>query len=253
MREIQRQILFIFGIAIVLQGCKTAPAYHADIPQTRVKESILVIKPVTVDDLAIVNIDDFKDDWPELKNLEQGKHYFIDLINKELIGNSKKLLLSKRMNFEDVQIEKTEEKSFLIPEVAEVKLDVPVELNVDKGKPAPDFVLVLDNLIFNRKSSNNQYSGASISAPTTISTPQGSVSVPGAPMMTGGSAPAHWLDLEFEFVIWDLKENKAVSYGKASSISQFIFAMDQSDWERASSGILSRLLRGSKLKKRRRG
>ena len=248
-------LLIPAAIAVVFASGCTAPYYHHDVIDKEVlQEKYLAIKPVASDDIAIVNVEDFDDDWSELESLEAGKVYFANYINEHLRVKVEKSAVPRLIDAEIRQPRAYRSVTKLLPEVAELTLNIPEDIVFADDGITADYLLVIGNLVFRRMNSAGGGSGYQVPGPpTTISTPQGNVSVPGGPVFVGGGGgSSQWLDLAFDFMIWDVANKKAVSYGSTSTVSNFVFAMTQSNWEAAAGKIANKVLWNSPFQQRSR-
>lgn len=204
-----------------ITGCSAAKVVISnDYKNQKITGKNLMVVPLFIQPV-ILNPDDVVDDLgegvPEEVYMSYFEEKFTDVFRKTKSFKNLSYSIKKpysRMTEKMLEINRAEKMKILLPEE---------NSRFGDSENQSDFIIFLDNLQVTRK--------------------LGRTGMMIGNVYTGGSAPT--LFHKVYFVIWDVENNKIVSYGRVDDESVVFFAMTEGNWESVIQGIVYKILRYS--------
>lgn len=223
---------FYPAVCFILCSCAPTQFLKKQYEPSKLDGKSIVIYPLFANQVSVLNMDDFKDDFDDVKSAP-GEFF------KEEIGNlSTKYFDSE---FKAVKVENNVDSS-LEPlaaanseKISEKIGNDNFEIRIPKAEYLaahhlnPKFVMVMDQIVFSRNLSTYQQTAPTASQPATVN-------VGGQTMNTVNSQPMTFtstkksISIGINYAIYDYEEKSVVGYGFAKGEKSFHFAMTKSDW-----------------------
>lgn len=229
-----KQFDLVFAI-LLLTGC-AAPevVQNTNYKDKDLSKRDLTILPIPDDGITVLNKDDVEDDFDDDKRKPES--ILQDEVYKTILKASLKSL--KRVHVIDTQFPASlfpsrKDTSQFFQVIARVRKDttvdtfyVPRKAMLESHHITPDIALCINTIEFGR---NLTEPGPARFVPgNTVSTPYGSFQEPGH-FENGRSS--EYLGSNFFYVIWDYKENQAITYGLGKHSSMLMLGMTNSTWK----------------------
>jgi len=224
--------------------CHCAPSTQFLSPDYQGKDfsgQTLRIFPPAVSQLHIISMEDFEDDFGEIK---ENKEAFLAQLTEDEISSGFKagahqIEITDDSAAKPVPDSATQKFSESIGDKT-IEVRIPKKEFLDSNGIKARFALIFGAVTYERKTSGGP--GWSLMAPIAI---MGPVSLNAGKSGGGGSKA---LTASLDYLIYDYGENKPVAYGQANGVAHFSFAMTRSDWYVAAKDAARRILEKSPFK-----
>jgi hypothetical protein len=227
-----KRLIYLPILLLLIAGCKTVSLVSVNPEFKTAQGRSLLLMPVPSSAIYISNKDDVADDFSEDKR--DPELVLRDSLYLGMISNAEESVVP------GVSIEWMDSTEFsslrdtsnyLFLHVKGDQGNITATYFVPRKKwliahgAQPDLVLSIKKISFSR---NQEYSAGHFTPGVTVSTPHGSFTTGGAYVSGGGTLS---LGAQFEFMIYDYKNNMWVAYGISEASSYFLFAMTRGDWD----------------------
>ena len=236
------KILFAGLLSILLCHCASSTQYLS--PDYQGKDfsgQALRIFPPDAGQLHIVSMEDFDDDFGEIK--ENKEAFLAQLTGEEISAwfktGAHQIEIANDSAVKPVPDSSTQKFSESVEGKA-IEVRIPKKEFLDSNGIRTRFALIFGTISYDRKTSGGP--GWRLMAPLAI---MGPISLNASKSGGGGSKS---LTASLDYVIYDYAENKAVAYGQANGVAHFSFAMTRSDWYEAAKNAARSILEKSPFK-----